>query len=94
MHSTVTKWFSCRLLLKENSKIKPMYHLSIIIITKAIKVFGITSAVYDVYTSLFSNMEINLSLLFYTLAIETFFIYMKSSPIEIPSWLETMEDLI
>jgi hypothetical protein len=71
-----------------------MYHLSILIVTKAIKVFGITSALYDIYTSLFSTMEINLSLLFYTLAIETLFIYLKTSPIKIPSWLEVIEDAI
>jgi hypothetical protein len=71
-----------------------MNHLSILIITKAIKVFGITSAVYDVYFSLFNATEINISLLFYTLAIETLFIYLKSSPIEIPTWLEAMEDFI
>ena len=69
-----------------------MFHLSILIITKAIKVFGITSAVYDVYFSLFNTMGINLTLLFYTLAIETLFIYLKSSSIEIPLWLEAMED--
>jgi hypothetical protein len=57
-------------------------------------VFGITSAVYDVYFSLFNATEINISLLFYTLAIETLFIYLKSSPIEIPTWLEAMEDFI
>ena len=71
-----------------------MYHLSILIITKAIKVFGITSAVYDVYSSLFNAIEINLSLLFYTLAIETLFIYLRTTPIKIPSWLEAMEDFI
>mgnify|MGYP000013150578 CR=1 FL=1 len=71
-----------------------MYHLSILIITKAIKVLGISSAVYDVYFSLFGTMGINLSLLFYTLAIESLFIYMKSTPIKIPIWLEAIEDLI
>jgi len=71
-----------------------MNYLSIIIITKAIKVFGITSAVYDVYFSLFNAAEINLSLLAYTLAVETLFIYLKSTPIEIPVWMEAMEDFI
>ncbi|MGB5228365.1 hypothetical protein [Eudoraea sp.] len=71
-----------------------MFNLSILFITKAIKVFGITSAVYDIYFSLFSVMEINLTLLTYTLAIETLFVYLKSSNLEIPIWLEAMEDFI
>ena len=71
-----------------------MNYLSIFIITKAIKVFGITSAVYDVYFSLFNTTEINLTLLYYTLAIETLFIYLNSSPFKIPVWLEAMEDFI
>jgi hypothetical protein len=69
-----------------------MFHLSILITTKAIKVFGFTSALYDVYFSLFNTMGINFTLLFYTLAIETLFIYLKSSSIQVPIWLEAMED--
>jgi len=71
-----------------------MFQLSILIITKAIKVFGITSAVYDLYFSLFNTMGINHTLLFYTLAIETLFIYLKTTPIKIPVWVEAMEDFI
>ncbi len=77
---------------QQSKKHKTMNHLSILIITKAIKVFGITSAVYDVYFSLFNEMEVNLTLLTYTLAIETLFVYLKSSHFEIPIWLEAMED--
>ena len=71
-----------------------MFNLAIIIITKAIKVFGITSAVSDIYFSLFDAMGINLTLLFYTLAIEGLFIYLKTSRFKLPVWVEVVEDLI
>ncbi len=71
-----------------------MFYLSIFFITKMFKVFGITSVVYDLYASLFGAMEINLTLLIYTLAIETLFVYLKSTRYEIPIWLEAMEDFI
>jgi len=71
-----------------------MFNLLILIITKAIKVFGITSAFYDVYFSLFSAMGINLTLLFYTLAIEALFVYLKTTPLKVPIWVEAIEDFI
>jgi hypothetical protein len=71
-----------------------MFYQSIIFITKAIKVFGVTSVMYDLYASLFGAMGINFTLLIYTLAIETLFVYLKSTHYEIPIWLEAMEDFI
>jgi hypothetical protein len=71
-----------------------MYYLSLFFITKSIKVFGVTSAVYDIYFSLFGVPEINLTLLTYTLAIETLFIYLKSMHYNVPVWLEALEDFI
>ncbi len=71
-----------------------MYYLSIFFITKIIKVLGVSSAVYDIYFSLFGVPEINLTLLTYTLAIETLFVYLKSTPYNVPLWLEAMEDFI
>jgi hypothetical protein len=71
-----------------------MYYLSLFFITKIIKVFGVTSAVYDIYFSLFGVPEINLTLLTYTLAIETLFVYLKSTPYNVPVWVEVLEDLI
>lgn len=69
-----------------------MFYQSILIITKAIKVFGITSALYDIYFSLFNVIGININLLIYTLAVEALFLYLKSSHIDIPIWLEAIED--
>ena len=71
-----------------------MFNLSIIFITKAIKVFGITSALSDIYFSLFDTMGINLTLLIYTLAIESLFIYLKKSDFKLPIWVEAVEDFI
>ena len=71
-----------------------MFNLSIIFITKAIKVFGITSALSDIYLSLFDSMGINLTLLIYTLAIESLFIYLKKSDFKLPIWVEAVEDFI
>lgn len=71
-----------------------MYYLSLFFITKIIKVLGVTSAAYDIYFSLFGVPEINLTLLTYTLAIETLFVYLKSTPYNVPLWLEAMEDFI
>ena len=71
-----------------------MFNFAILIFTKAIKMFGISAAVYDIYFSLFSAMEINFTLLIYTLVIESFFVYMKNTHIEIPLWLEAIEDFI
>jgi hypothetical protein len=71
-----------------------MFQLSIILFTKAIKLFGVTSAVYDIYTSLFGSMEINLSLLVYTLAIEALFIFLKYTPIKVPVWVKALEDFV
>ena len=71
-----------------------MFYQSILIITKAIKVLGITSALYDIYFSLFNVIGINITLLIYTLAVEALFLYLKSSQIDIPIWLEAIEDFI
>ena len=71
-----------------------MFNLAIIILTKGIKVFGIISVLSDVYHSLFNEMGINLTLLIYTLAIESLFIYLKNSRLKLPVWVELAEDLI
>ena len=71
-----------------------MYYLSLFFITKIVKVFGVTSAVYDIYFSLFGVPEINLTLLTSTLAIEILFVYLKSMHFNVPVWVEVLEDLI
>jgi len=71
-----------------------MFNLAIIIITKGIKTFGIISALSDIYLSLFNEIGINFTLLAYTIAIEGLFIYLKSSRIKLPVWVELAEDLI
>jgi len=71
-----------------------MLHQSIIIITKAIKVFGIGSVFQDIYMSLFDAIGINWLLLVYTLSIEAIFLLLKNTKFAVPVWVEFLEDVI
>jgi len=71
-----------------------MLHQSIIIITKAIKVFGIGSLFQDIYMSLFDAIGINWLLLVYTLSIEAIFLLLKNTKFAVPVWVEFLEDVI
>jgi len=71
-----------------------MLHQSIIIITKAIKLFGIGSVFQDIYMSLFDAIGINWLLLVYTLSIEAIFLLLKNTKFAVPVWVEFLEDVI
>lgn len=72
-----------------------MYPLLLfLLIPKAIKAYGISAAVYDVYISLFDTMGLNFSLLLYTLLIEGLFVALKSAHYQVPEWFEAMEDVL
>ena len=65
-----------------------------LIFFKAIKIYGISCIFFETYMGLFSAMEIDYTTMTYTFGIEGFFIFMKSSQIEIPLWVEAIQDII
>lgn len=72
-----------------------MLHQSIIIIiTKAIKLFGIGSVFQDIYLSFFDAIGVNWQLLMYTISIEALFILLKNTKFAVPVWVQFIEDVI
>jgi hypothetical protein len=65
-----------------------------LIFFKVIKAYGVSSMFYDTFISIFNAMEIDLSVLFYFIAIEGIFVFLKSIQIKIPVWVEAIEGLI
>jgi len=61
---------------------------------KVIKAYSVGSMFYDTFISMFSAMEIDISVLFYFIAVEGVFVFLKSTHIEIPEWVEAIEGLI
>jgi hypothetical protein len=49
---------------------------------------------YDTFISMFNAMEIDLSVLFYFIAIDGIFVFLKFAHIKIPVWVEAVEGLI
>lgn len=64
------------------------------IIFKALKVYSLGFIFYDLLISTFMSMEMDLVALTYTFAIEGFFVFLKSAQIEIPLWVEAIQDLV
>ncbi len=65
-----------------------------LIFFKAIKIYGISCIFFETYMNMFSSMEVDFSTLAYTFGIEGFFIFMKSAQVEIPMWVEAIQDVI
>ncbi|WP_445382067.1 hypothetical protein [Robiginitalea sp. IMCC43444] len=65
-----------------------------LILFKAIKVYSLGFIFYDLLLSTFMTMEIDMVTLVYTLSIEGFFVLLKAVQIEIPLWIEAIQDLV
>lgn len=63
------------------------------IIFKSIKIYGICSIVYDPFISLMNSIDVDYITLSYALAIESVFLLLKYSNINVPIWIEAIEDL-
>jgi hypothetical protein len=64
------------------------------ILFKAIKVYSLGFIFYDLLLSTFMAMEIDMVTLVYTLSIEGIFVLLKAVQIEIPLWIEAIQDLV
>ncbi|WP_445384917.1 hypothetical protein ACT6NV_13240 [Robiginitalea sp. IMCC44478] len=65
-----------------------------LILFKVIKVYSLGFIFYDLLLSTFMAMEIDMVTLVYTLSIEGFFVLLKAVQIEIPLWIEAIQDLV
>jgi hypothetical protein len=65
-----------------------------LIFFKVIKAFSVISMFYDTFISMFNATEIDLSVLFYFIAIDGIFVFLKFAHIKIPVWVEAVEGLI
>ena len=63
------------------------------ILLPTIKIYGLSTNLYEPLVALLADAQVDLLTLTYTLAIEGFFIFMKSAHIEVPTWAEILQDL-
>lgn len=63
------------------------------ILLPAIKIYGLSTNLYEPLIALFADAQVDLLTLLYTLSIEGLFIFAKSADIEVPSWAEIVQDL-
>ena len=63
------------------------------ILFKVIKVYGVTSILYDSLVGMLQAMEIDSVTLTYSLAVEGLFILLKTAQIEVPAWVEAVQDI-
>jgi len=63
------------------------------ILFKVIKVYGVTSILYDSLVGMLQAMEIDSVTLTYSLAVEGLFILLKTAQIEVPAWVEAIQDI-
>jgi hypothetical protein len=63
------------------------------ILFKAIKVYGLGTIFFESIFSVFNTMEIDLATLTYTLAIEGVFMLLKTLHVQVPMWVEALQDL-
>ena len=63
------------------------------IVFRTVKIYGLSSIAYETLISVLSEMGIDLVTLSYTLAVEGLFLLLKSSQIEVPLWVEALQDL-
>lgn len=65
-----------------------------LIVFKSIKIYSVGYIFYDTLIGAFTEMGIDVTTLTYTIAIEMFFIFLKSSQIEVPLWMEAAQDIV
>lgn len=70
-----------------------MFRLASPILLKAIKVYGVSSILYETLLGMLQTIDVDLVALTYALAVEGLFIFMKSAQIEVPAWVEAIQDL-
>jgi len=70
-----------------------MFRLTSTILFKAIKVYGISSILYDSLLGILQAAEVNSTALTFALTVEGLFILMKSAQIEVPAWVEAVQDI-
>ena len=70
-----------------------MFRLASPILFKAIKVYGVGSILYESLIGVLQAMEVDSVALSYALAVEGIFFLMKSAQIEVPVWIEAIQDL-
>jgi hypothetical protein len=70
-----------------------MFRLASPILFKALKVYGLGSILYDSLIGVLQVVEIDSVALTYSLAVEGMFFLMKSAHIEVPVWVEAIQDL-
>lgn len=63
------------------------------IILKSIKAYGLCSIVYEPFISMMNSLDVDFITLTYALGIESIFFLLKYSNIDIPVWIEVIEDL-
>lgn len=63
------------------------------ILFKVIKVYGVSTILYESLVGMLQAMEIDPVTLTYSLAVEGLFILLKTAQIEVPAWVEALQDI-
>ena len=64
------------------------------IVFKSIKAYGISSIFYDPIVNMINSLQVDMITLFSALAIESIFLLLKYSKVNVPEWVEAVEDLL
>ncbi len=63
------------------------------ILFTVLKIYGISSILYDSLSVLLQNVDVDSVTLTYSLAVEGIFFLMKWAQVEIPVWVEAVQDI-
>lgn len=63
------------------------------ILLPAIKIYGLSANLYEPLIAMFSDVQVDMLTLVYTLSIEGLVMFVKSAQIEVPTWAEILQDL-
>lgn len=70
-----------------------MFHHASPILFKVIKVYGVSTILYDSLCGMLQTVEVDSVTLSYSLAVEGLFFLMKAAQVEIPAWIEAVQDV-
>lgn len=70
-----------------------MFHQASPILFKVIKVYGVSTILYDALFGMLQAVEVDSVTLTYSLAVEGLFFLMKTAQVEIPAWIEAVQDI-
>ena len=86
-------WFFAVNIIQDNQNNSSMFSNLSFIFFKSIKAYGLCSIVYDPFINMINPLDVDLITLSTALAIESIFLFLKYSDVNVPAWIEAVEDL-